>query len=181
MSDNAANPAEAQKQFGAALKARQTEFAQTFSQIVSLMMRDQKYRGLRLMDLEWLVLPAIISGQWQVAQGVQQAPAGAQLQGNIAFPVASVLWARVSADVDARLAAELDKPLVLKPEEWTSGENIWLIAVVGEALYLRNFLQQMQTTVFKDKVVKLRGATPDGKQSVRTLQDLLNQPAPAAT
>jgi len=180
MSDKPAVPTPEQQQFGAALKARQVEFAQTFSQIVSLMMRDQKFRGLRMADLEWLVLPPIVAGQWQVAQGVQPAPegaAGGKLQGNIAFPVATALWARVSPEVDARLTTDVDKPLVLKPEEWTSGDILWLVAIIGDPMYLKNFLTQMQGTAFKGKTVKVRGATPDGKPAVRTLDDLLKQPA----
>jgi cytolysin-activating lysine-acyltransferase len=182
MSDKPADPAQAQQQFGAALKARQVEFAQTFTQIVSLMMRDQKFKGLRMADLEWLVLPPILAGQWQVAQGMAPAPegtAGGKLQGNVAFPVATALWARVSPEVDARLSAGVDKPLVLKPEEWTSGTILWMIAIIGDPMYLKNFLTQMQSNVFKGQTVKIRGATPDGKPSLRTLDDLLKQ-TPAA-
>ena len=197
MSDKLTKVPQDPKQVAEALKSRQTEFAQAFTQIISLMMRDPKYRGIRLSDLEWLVLPAVVSGQWQIAHGVATKPdagAGAEAkpnqpnpnqpnpnqpnpnQPNFAFPVAAALWARVSPEVDARLSQGLDKPIVLKAEDWTSGTIVWLIAIVGEQLYLQKFLEQLHGTTFKGHPVKLRGAGADGKPMLRTLDDLLKKP-----
>src|SRR5262245_11891405 len=48
--------------------ARQARFAQAFTQIVAVLMRDRNFRSMPLADLEWLVLPAVMSGQFRLAQ-----------------------------------------------------------------------------------------------------------------
>src|SRR5262245_29491842 len=44
--------------------ARQARFAQSFAQIVGVLMRDANFRNMRLADLEWLVLPPVMAGQF---------------------------------------------------------------------------------------------------------------------
>jgi cytolysin-activating lysine-acyltransferase len=161
--------------------AAQAQRAAALSNIVALMIRDPKFRVMKIADLEWLVMPAILSGQWQLAQGTT--PAGEKKEGAPApgrmFPVAAALWARVSPAVDARLSSNLDKPMMLKPQEWTSGDIVWIIAVPGQAQYLKKFLQHLQTSIFKGRTVKIRSVA-NGKPAVRTLDDLLGKPtAPA--
>jgi cytolysin-activating lysine-acyltransferase len=156
--------------------AAQAQRAAALSNIVALMIRDPKFRVMKIADLEWLVMPAILAGQWQLAQGTT--PAGEKKEGAPApgrmFPVAAALWARVSPAVDARLSSNLDKPMMLKPQEWTSGDIVWIIAVPGQAQYLKNFLQHLQTSIFKGRTVKIRSIA-NGKPAVRTLEDLLGK------
>jgi hypothetical protein len=45
----------------------QLRFAQSFAQIVSVLMRDPGDRSLAIADLEWLVLPAVAAGQFRLA------------------------------------------------------------------------------------------------------------------
>src|SRR5262245_50096191 len=67
-----------------------------FAQIVSVLMRSPRYRHYTLGDLEWLVVPALATGQWRVV--------GAQSKQNrVSFPVAVALWARRSREVDKKL------------------------------------------------------------------------------
>src|SRR5262245_24876259 len=67
-----------------------------FAQIVSVLMRSPRYRHYTLGDLEWLVVPALKTGQWRVV--------GAQSKQNrVSFPVAVALWARRSREVDKKL------------------------------------------------------------------------------
>jgi cytolysin-activating lysine-acyltransferase len=157
--------------------AAQAQRAAALSNIVALMIRDPKFRVMKIADLEWLVMPAIVSGQWQLAQGTTPAgekKPGAPAQPGRMFPVAAALWARVSPAVDARLSSNLDKPMMLKPQEWTSGDIVWIIAVPGQAQYLKNFLQHLQTSIFKGRTVKIRSVA-NGKPAVRTLADLLGK------
>lgn len=175
----AARPAAAAQQPAKAManaNAAQAQRAAALSNIVALMIRDPKFRVMKIADLEWLVMPAILSGQWQLAQGTT--PAGEKKEGAPApgrmFPVAAALWARVSPAVDARLSSNLDKPMMLKPQEWTSGDIVWIIAVPGQAQYLKKFLQHLQSSVFKGRTVKIRSVA-NGKPAVRTLDDLLGK------
>jgi len=144
--------------------------------IVAIMMRDRRFRDVRMADLEWLVMPPILAGQWKVARGTMTASKGASPEeGGRMFPVAAALWACVSTEIDARLSANLDKPLVLKPAEWSSGDIIWLIAVPGQPAYVKQLLQHLSGTAFKGKQVKIRTTDRAGKPTVRTLEALLGK------
>jgi cytolysin-activating lysine-acyltransferase len=162
---------------------RQARFALTFSQVVSVLMRDPNFRKLRLADLEWLVIPPIMSGQFRLAQAPMQPPgakapgSGKQGQesakaaqgGAFLVPVAVALWASVSANIDKALSGNLDKQVRLHPAEWASGDNLWLMAVAGDQRALPTFLKRLRDEEFKGKQVKMRMRGPDGKMVVKTI------------
>lgn len=157
--------------------ARQARFALSFSQIVAVLMRDPNFRNLRLADLEWLVIPPILSGQFRLAQAPVQAggPRGQTAkandkgqEGGILVPVAVALWARVSANLDKGLSSNLDKEVKLHPAQWASGDNIWLMAVGGDPRAVPKFLEQLREKDFSGKQVKMRLRGADGKTVVRT-------------
>jgi cytolysin-activating lysine-acyltransferase len=159
-----------------ARNSRQRNMTDGLASIVAIMMRDRRFRDVRMADLEWLVLPPIMAGQWKLAQGTMTPGKGTDpKEGGRAFPVAAALWASVSAEVDARLTKDLDKPMMLKPAEWTSGDIIWLIAVPGQPAYVKELLQHLHTTTFKGKQVKIRTADRAGKPTTRTLDALLGK------
>jgi hemolysin-activating ACP:hemolysin acyltransferase len=145
-------------------EGRQSRFAQSFSQVIGVLMRDQRFRHVRLADIEWLGLPPLMAGQVRMAH----APSG---RDKFYVPVAVALWARVSAEVDKRLSEELDKPLFLKPAEWTSGDQLWLVAVAvaGDANAKATFLEHLQSKEFAGKTVKVRARNQDDKVVVTTL------------
>jgi hemolysin-activating ACP:hemolysin acyltransferase len=119
-----------------------------FGEIVSLLMRSPHCRQCTLQDLEWLVIPAVQSGQFTVAQ-VQS-----KRSGGVA-PVAAVLWAMVSPDVDLRLKSKPRQPMRLEAKEWKSGQIPWIVEAVGDGKVLEQLLRQLQGTVFKDKQVNI--------------------------
>jgi cytolysin-activating lysine-acyltransferase len=152
---------------------RSQRMAQSFTSIVAVLMRDPGYKSLRIADLEWLVLPPVLSGQWRVAHA---RPQEANLEsgrpgsvGNMMMPVAAALWASLSPNIDKRFSENLDKPLTLRPNEWLTGNIIWLMAVAGDRRYLPKFLKQLEETEFKGRSVKLRTIGPDGKTIVQVL------------
>jgi cytolysin-activating lysine-acyltransferase len=149
--------------------ARQARFAQSFAQVVAVLMRDANFRQMRLADLEWLVLPPIMSGQFRLAQ--MPAPQGRVKgkDGGVLVPVAVALWARVSAAIDKQLSESLDKTVRLRSGDWASGDNIWLMAVAGDRRAIPKFIDQLAKTEFKGQRVKLRVRGPDNTVVVRTL------------
>jgi hemolysin-activating ACP:hemolysin acyltransferase len=165
-------------------ETRQARYAHAFSQIVAVMMRDPKFRQMRLMELEWLVIPPLIAGQWRLAQAkaeqMMAKPGETMPQSNIMVPVGAAIWARVSPEIDKRLSENLDKPLQLKVNEWASGNQIWLIAAMGDPRAMPTFLQSLQESEFKDHDVKLRAPGPDGKVVVSTLKEYTKMIAAAA-
>jgi cytolysin-activating lysine-acyltransferase len=145
--------------------------AENFSQIAAVMMRDRNFRNTRLGELEWLLLPPLLAGQWRLGKVSASVPNADPKAGVTLVPAAMALWARVSPAVDERLAKDLDKPLLLKPNEWTSGDILWLIAVAGDPRAMPRFLVSLRDREFKDKTVKLRAGGPDKKPVVMNLEE----------
>jgi hemolysin-activating ACP:hemolysin acyltransferase len=135
-------------------------------QIVAVLMRSPQHKHYSLADLEWLVLPAVLSGQFRIAQA-QQAAAVA--------PVGVVLWASVSADVDRRLS-DLSAPARLRPDEWRSGDVPWLMELVCDTRAQQALLKELGDGVFKGRSVKMRMRGADGKVQVGTLQGAARTP-----
>lgn len=156
---------------GAARESVRSHLAENFANVVAVLMRDPGFKGLRIADLEWLVLPPLIAGQWRLAQSRVQKPGTKEndAANSLMVPVGIALWARVSPEVDRRLSETLDKPLILTASEWTSGDIHWLIALAGDRKSMPAFVKQLETTVLAGKKVKLRANGPDGKVQIRTL------------
>ena len=68
----------------------------TLGQIVTILMRSPQHKERPLADLEWLVAPALRTGQFQMAEGLDPST-GAR------GPLALVLWASVSDEAEGRL------------------------------------------------------------------------------
>jgi hemolysin-activating ACP:hemolysin acyltransferase len=149
-------------------EAPEVQFVRSFSQIVAVMMRDPNFRNLRIADLEWLVLPPAMAGQFRLALVPQQGKAKGQ-EGGVLLPVAVALWAAVSEEIDKALSESRDGPVGLRPDQWASGDNLWLIAIAGDQRAMPTFLKQLAEKEFKGRLVKVRTQGSDGKFVVKTL------------
>ena len=110
------------------MKARATAAARissAFGDIIALLMGSAQFKHYALVDLEWLVIPPLVSGQFLLAHAQSR-------ETGLAAPAATILWGSVSAEVDQRLTATIDQPLRLKPHEWQSGDILWIVAAAGE-------------------------------------------------
>lgn len=133
----------------------------SFGEIVSVLMRSPQFRNMPLSEVEALVVPAVMSGQFLVAEAQSKSK-------GFVTPVAIALWASVSAEVDQRLAQDLDKPFRLQPNEWRSGDVAWLITLAGDGRIISPMLKQLQETTLKGKPLKMRVKGKDGKVTVGT-------------
>jgi cytolysin-activating lysine-acyltransferase len=158
--------------------ARQARMAQSFSQVVAVLMRDQNFRNMRLADLEWLVIPPVMSGQFRVAHAAPRTADKPPQQPAGFVPVAVALWARVSPQIDKALSEGLDKPVWLRPNQWASGDILWLMAIAGDRRALPQFLKRLQEEEFKGQPVKMRARDANGKV---TIQELAASVAKAAS
>lgn len=148
---------------------RQTQYATRFANVVGILMRDPNFRNIQLADLQWLVIPPLMAGQSRIAHaGAPEQPGGAANDRRM-IPVSVALWASVSDEIDARLASELDKPVVLKPAEWKSGDNLWLMLIAGDPRATVTFLTQLEGREFKGKNVKVRARALNGQTEILTL------------
>jgi cytolysin-activating lysine-acyltransferase len=148
--------------------ARQIRVAQSFAQVVAVLMRDPNFKKLPLADLEWLVLPPLMAGQFRLAHMQTQQP-GNDKESGMLVPVGVALWARVSPAIDKRLSENLDEAVRLQPNEWASGDKWWLMVAAGDPRTVPAFVQQLEKTEFKGKQVKLRRRGPDGKVMIATI------------
>lgn len=139
------------------------QLSSAFGDIVTMLMRSETERGRTLADLEWMVVPALQTGQFAVAE------AQAQETGVVA-PMGVVLWAMVSESIDQRLSGQLDKPMDLKPNEWKSGDIPWIVAAFGEPKIINQLFQQLSKNVFTKAPAKLRARDKDGKPFVGRLE-----------
>ena len=137
--------------------------ALAFTQVVGLLMRSQHYKQYTIGDLEWLVIPPVMAGQFRIGEAKPDSAQGA------AVPVAVVLWASVSPEVDRRLMEGDNTSFQLKPEEWKSGDIPWLVHAAGETRFVRSVVDQMTKTTFKGRKVKVRGRDRDGNLKVHVL------------
>lgn len=143
-----------------------------FGQIVAVLMRSSAYKHFMLSDLEWFVAPAVIAGQFNIAEAQSKTH-------GLTTPIGVVLWARVSPDVDRRLSSSFEQPIRLKPREWTSGEIFWIVDAIGDRRVLDVMLRRLTEKEWKGKQIKLRARDKDGKFSIAELK--VKQPTTAAT
>ena len=153
----------------AAVKARASRDAATlrnawaFTQVVGVLMRSPHYRRYTLGDLEWLVIPPLLAGQVRIGEAKADKNQGAVM------PVAVVLWASVSAEVDKKLMESEEASLKLKPEEWKSGDILWIMHAAGETRFVRQVVDELTKTTLKGRQVKVRAYDPAGKSKIHVL------------
>ncbi len=138
-------------------------------------MRDQNFRTLTIAELEWLVLPPIMVGQFALAHAPTEGSAAkgekskGQQNGTALVPVAVALWARVSAGIDRALSESLERPIKLQAADSLSGDNLWLLALAGDQRSFPEFLAELGKKDFRDRQVKMRKRTPEGKVVIHTI------------
>ena len=102
----------------------------TVGQVVLALSVVPRYRHQSLADLQNLVLEPLMRDRIAIATGKPEEGAeglGGALAG-IAF------WASVSEVVDAKIREQIKGggfPIQLKPEEWVSGDRVWLLDVIA--------------------------------------------------
>lgn len=120
--------------------------ASAFGEIVWLLAQTPAHRHSFIADLEWMVMPPILLGQFRLFRATDRLAGLA-------------LWAYLSDEAEARLNAGVGK---LKPGEWKSGPHLWLVELIAPFGGAEEMLADLQTNVFKDQSFKLHRTGPDG-------------------
>jgi cytolysin-activating lysine-acyltransferase len=136
-----------------------------FSQAVGVLMRSPHYREYRIADLEWLLLPPITNGQFRIGETKLD-----EKHGGATLPVALVLWAFVSPEVDQRLTMAMGTAPQLAPGEWKSGDIPWLLHAAGETRFVRPVVNQLMQTTFKGQKVKVLARDKDNAIKIHVLE-----------
>jgi cytolysin-activating lysine-acyltransferase len=144
--------------------------AASIGDLVVVLSRSPAHKHYSLADIEWMVLPPVMAGQFYVAEAADKGR-------GFRTPVAVVTWALVSEEVD-RLLQEQTGPLRrLRPDQWNSGPIGWLIDATGSAEGVRAALHWLAAGPFKDQTLKMAVRGANGAKRIATLEALLAEQA----
>jgi len=105
-----------------------------------LAMRSPSHKYFFNSDLEWMILPAILHKQFML------------FRNNKNNPLALIVWAKVSEEVEKTM---LSGAIKLRPQDWNSGDKIYIIDVITPFNATKDFLKQLQEKQFKGEEVKI--------------------------
>jgi hemolysin-activating ACP:hemolysin acyltransferase len=138
---------------------------QAFGAVVAVCCRSRSHRARTLAEIEEMVRPAVLSGQFSLAQATHR-------KNGLVAPVAAVLWASVSESIDRRLSS--GAPAKLQDADWKSGNIIWVVDAVGDNRMLNAMVKRLREKTWKGRLVKVRARTASGKVNTRILQPATN-------
>jgi hemolysin-activating ACP:hemolysin acyltransferase len=145
-------------------KARSSRgIVHAYGAIITVLSRSKRHRNRTLAEIEEAVVPAVLSGQYSLAEARHD-------NSGVVRPVAAVLWASVSEDVDRRLA--MDEAARLRSSDWMSGKIVWIVEAVGDTRMLDAMVKRLRDKLWKGRLVKVRTRTSNGKVSTRIVQAL---------
>lgn len=151
----AAQPDDAQKAQAARQMAEMRHRIHlALGQIVVALSMVPRYRHLSLADMQTFVIDPLMRERIALALAGSVEP-GAQPDGPM---VGLTIWATVSNEVDAKIREQINAgvfPVRLKPEDWTSGGNIWLLDVVAPTQKLASSLLANFRQVVKEGDVRI--------------------------
>ncbi len=90
-----------------------------FGEMTWLLSQSPLHRALRIGDLEWLVMPALLHEQFYLFRDGER-------------PVGLALWARCNDTAAAKIEKGMIEPENrLTLEEWVNGDQIWLVDMIA--------------------------------------------------
>jgi cytolysin-activating lysine-acyltransferase len=111
--------------------------AEALGQVVWLLSQSPLHRELRIKDLEWSFMPAILHEQFRIfrfgplpgAENIDPSTlaAGFTRAAVEQLPLGVAIWGKLSAAAEAKL----EKGEHLTHEEWRSGDRVWLIELIS--------------------------------------------------
>lgn len=129
----------------------------TLAQIVRLMLQSANHRHFSLSDLEWMVLPALNAGQLAMAETKPD-------QSGLRQPLAVLFWASVSPEIDRRMSSNLEAPIRLRPDEWRSGDILWITDMIGDMSTGHALVKNVLDTILAGRTLKVRSLDAAGKR-----------------
>lgn len=162
--DNQSTAAEKPAATEAEIRQIQTTMrAAAFGEIISLFMQSPRHSQVTLAALAKQMLPAFLTGQFVLARAQQKD------QNAPAAPVGAAFWASVSEEVDQRICADVAKPIELAPDEWQSGNIVWLLDLVAPPKIAGSLTKSVREKVGKDTQIKFKVMNKEGERSIQLL------------
>jgi cytolysin-activating lysine-acyltransferase len=142
-------------------------------EIVWLMSQSPLHKSFFISDLEWFVMPPVILQQFRLYYdtGTPAEPGRPEVAGK---PIGVVLWARVDAEVAARLATGRAK---LRPQDWRSGPEHWVVEIIapfgpvgdGHTSIADAMIADLKEKVFPTTPMRVLVAGAGGAREVRVV------------
>lgn len=150
------------------------QIAATVSKLISaaigeaviVLSRSPMHKHFALADIEWMVLPPVLSGQAFIAEVTNK-------DNGTRVPVALITWARVSPEVDRKLTEGLGKPMRLRPDEWTSGDIVWIVDAIGDPRVVTGSLGGLLQGPLKEGDAKLVMREAGGQLKISSLREIV--------
>ena len=112
--------------------------AEALGQIVWLLSQSPLHRELKLKDLEWSFMPAIVHEQFRVFRfgplpGSETLDVSSLVKNGMTLaaveqmPLGVAIWGKLSAEAEVKL----ERGERLTQKEWRSGERVWLIEMIS--------------------------------------------------
>lgn len=141
--------------------------ASAIGDMVTLYSKDSAHKHFSFDDMDWKILPPIVNGQFFISNADD--PDFGTLR-----PIGLVTWAKVSDELNEKLSYQIKgKHVRLRPQEWASGDNVWLVDVVGThegVLKALKFVHENQLSGVEAKVLTRNKGE---KLEISTLASLL--------
>jgi cytolysin-activating lysine-acyltransferase len=145
--------------------------AEALGQIVWLLSQSALHKELRIKDLEWSFMPAVLHEQFRIFRfghlpGPEQvepswATAGLTKAGLEQMPLGVAIWAKLSEAAEAKL----ERREHLAADDWRSGDRLWLVELVSPFSNNQNKLSEamlldLMQGPFKDTAFCLHRTDP---------------------
>ena len=121
--------------------------AEALGQIVWILSQSALHRELKIKALENTFMPAVLFEQFRIFRfgplpGLDDpkalAPVGMTKEQIEQTPLGVAIWAKLSEEAETRL----EKGEPLKPEDWRSGDRVWLLELISPFATAENKLSQ---------------------------------------
>jgi cytolysin-activating lysine-acyltransferase len=158
--------------------AAKATIAHMLGEVSWVLSQSRYHKHFSLGDLEWMVMPPILANQFRVFRDDK-------------MPVGFAIWAHVSEDVETRLREQVEQGAGarLKPEDWKSGDRLWLIELVSldaeNETLTKAMLADLAANALAGKRFKFFAAdSTTGRRTVREIGEAgeggTSRPGPAA-
>ncbi len=154
---SAASEIDAQKTSAAA--TQKPTVSHMLGELVWLLSQSPAHKHFTIGDLEWMVMPAILLEQFRVFHGPKHL-------------LGFALWAYMAEEAESRFKAQVEsgRGARLRPDDWKSGDRLWLIELVAPFATPENklrdaMLADLVAIVFKQN--KFNFISVDPKSGIR--------------
>jgi cytolysin-activating lysine-acyltransferase len=129
-----------------------------------LLTQSPLHRGLAIGDLEWLVMPALLTEQFYIFRDGDR-------------PVGLALWAATDATGEAKLQRGMIEPENrLTLQEWSNGDRLWLVDLIApfsdaENKHVEIMMADLISKPLRDRAFSFHRTDPvTGKRTVQRVE-----------